>query len=156
MFFLFVLWVVVIIMNLLIGLTISSIEKLNLLLDPSKEKEREAKKNASKKDYIDRFGNMDLIQTYTSLFEILWYSQMPCFDVKNVTSDAADQMSIIKRCSWKEKDIPCPLIFKTLPTDRGMCCSFNMEKAEELFEKSKYADMVQTMQNQDMGNRYQV
>ena len=130
-----------------------SIEKLNLLLDPSKEKERESKKNASKEDYKDRFGNMDLIQTYSSLFEILWYSQMPCFDVKNVTSDAADQMSIIKRCSWKGKNVPCPAIFKTLPTDRGMCCSFNMEKAEELFEKSNYADMVQTMQDQDMGNR---
>ena len=134
----------------------SSIEKLNLLLDPSKENERESKKNESKQDYKDRFGNMDLIQTYSSLFEILWYSQMPCFDVKNVTSDTADQMSIIKRCSWKGKDVACPAIFKTLPTDRGMCCSFNMEKAEELFEKSKYAEMVQTMQDQDMGNRYDI
>ena len=29
---------------------------------------------------------MDLDKSYASLFELMWYSQMPCFDILNVTS----------------------------------------------------------------------
>ena len=36
------------------------------------------KRNAYKK--------IDLDKSYPSLFELLWYSQLPCFDVLNVTS----------------------------------------------------------------------
>ena len=91
---------------------------------------------------------------YESLLEILWYSQLPCFDVKNITSTAQDELSMIKKCSWKEKEMPCQAIFKTLPTDRGMCCSFNMEKAENIFQKSTFSDLVQDMQEFDKSNRY--
>ena len=130
-----------------------NIKKLNLLLDPSKGKERkEALDNATKK-YKEDFGQMDFKKAYESLFQILWYSQLPCFDVKDVTSDSPDQMSIIKKCTWKGKDISCPAIFKTLPTDRGMCCTFNMKKAEEIFRNSTYSKMVQSMQNSDESKR---
>ena len=50
----------------------------------------------------------------------------------------------------------CQAIFKTLPTDRGMCCSFNMEKAEEIFQKSTYSALVQDMQSFDESNRYTI
>ena len=50
--------------------------------------------------------------------------------------------------------MPCQAIFKTLPTDRGMCCSFNMEKAEEIFQKSTYSALVQDMQSFDESKRY--
>ena len=131
-----------------------SIEKLNLLLDPAKELERQSKMNESQEDFKNRYGSMDLMSTYSNLFEILWYSQMPCFDVKNVTSDAPDQMSMIKQCYWKGKEISCSSIFQTLPTDRGMCCSFNMERAEEIFKTSTYANLAKTMHDQDTSNRY--
>ena len=136
------------------GTLSKSVEKLNLLLDPEKEQERQSKLNESKEDFQNRFGNLDLATTYSNLFEILWYSQLPCFDIKNVTSDAPDQMSMIKQCYWKGKEIPCSSIFKTLPSDRGMCCSFNMEKAEEIFKTSTYANLVKTMHEQDLSNRY--
>lgn len=131
----------------------ASLEKLNLLLDPSKETSRQVKLTEAREAYNASFGQADLQKAYESLFEILWYSQLPCYDVKNVTSDAKDQMSIIKRCHWKGQEISCPIIFKTLPTDRGMCCSFNMERAEEIFKKSKYADAVEKMQEKDHQNR---
>ena len=31
--------------------------------------------------------SIDMEKSYTSLFELLWYSQIPCFDVENVTSN---------------------------------------------------------------------
>ena len=132
----------------------SNIQKLNLLLDPEKKKEREEKVRKARSDFQDNFGGMNYTVAYDSLFEILWYSQLPCFDVRNVTSNALDELSIIKKCSWKGKEMPCPKIFKTLPTDRGMCCTFNMKKAEEIFRNLKYSELVQSMQDLDDSNRY--
>ena len=34
----------------------------------------------------DAYMKIDLDKSYPSLFELLWYSQLPCFDVLNVTS----------------------------------------------------------------------
>ena len=34
----------------------------------------------------DAYSKIDLDRSYPSLFELLWYSQLPCFDVLNVTS----------------------------------------------------------------------
>ena len=85
-----------------------------------------------------------------NLFEILWYSQLPCFDIRDITSETKDEMSVLKRCYWKDKPINCSSIFRTRPTDRGMCCSFNMEKAEEIFKESQYGDMINGMQIQDL------
>ena len=131
-----------------------NIEKLDLLLDPERANDRkEALENATRK-YNQSFGNMDFKTAYENLFEILWYSQLPCFDVQNITSNLPDQMSIIKKCIWKGKEIPCPAIFKTLPTDRGMCCTFNMKKAEDIFQESMYSEMVQGMQDSDESKRY--
>ena len=134
--------------------TPKNIQKLNLLLDPEKEEERKAKINKTRMEYKDNFGGMNYTVVYENLLEILWYSQLPCFDVKNITSTAQDELSMIKKCSWKEKEMPCQEIFKTLPTDRGMCCSFNMEKAENIFQKSTYSDLVQDMQEFDQLHRY--
>ena len=131
-----------------------SIQRLNLLLDPNKAEEREKKAKEARESYDDNFGKMDLNTTYPSVFQLLWYSQLPCFDVKDVTSNWPDQMSIIKSCSWKGKKISCTSIFQMLPTDRGMCCSFNMKKAEEIFQKTKYAELVQKFQNSDKDKRY--
>ena len=131
-----------------------SVQKLNLLLEPEKEQERQAKMKKAEEDFSEQYGDMDFNTTYSNLFEILWYSQMPCFDVINVTANDPDQMSMIKQCFWKGKEISCASIFKTLPTDRGMCCTFNMEKAEEIFINSTYSNLVKTMHEQDLSNRY--
>ena len=90
---------------------------------------------------------MDLDKSYPSLFELLWYSQLPCFDVINITTTKADDeygkitlipcgkqldsmdifAAMIKRCIWKGVRVSCSSIFSMYPTDRGMCCSFNKQ-----------------------------
>lgn len=120
-----------------------------MALDPGKRAEKEALVKKVKARYDEAFGSLDRNRSYRSLFEILWYSQVPCFDVQNVTSSAKDELSLIKRCFWKGLAIPCSAIFATRPTDRGMCCSFNMEKAEKMFRKSRYASAVGDLQHQD-------
>ena len=32
----------------------------------------------------------------------------------------------------------CSSIFTMFPTDRGMCCAFNMKKADDMFKASRY------------------
>ena len=125
------------------------IKKLNTVFDPWKVEERKEAVREAKTQYDNEFGSMDVAKSYKSLFEILWYSQLPCFDVENITSEYIDEMSLIKRCYWKGIKINCSSIFFTRPTDRGMCCTFNMEKAEAIFKKSQYATMVSQMQEQD-------
>ena len=35
----------------------------------------------------ETYEKMDLEKSYPALFELLWYSQLPCFDVMNITSN---------------------------------------------------------------------
>ena len=125
------------------------IQKLNMIFNPCLTSEKERIRNKSKEEYQRTIGSMDMKKSFESLFQLLWYSQLPCFDVENITSKVKDEMSLIKRCYWKGRSISCASIFVTRPTDRGMCCTFNMEKAEELFREGKYGDMVSSMQTQD-------
>ena len=130
-----------------------NLQKMKLLLNPDMEHERDKRKKQAKEKFHDQFGEMDMKKSYRNLFPILWYSQLPCFDVKNITSNTPGEMSIIKKCFWKEMEMPCPSIFTAMPTDRGMCCIFNMKKAEDIFQKSEYASLIQTLQNMDRENR---
>jgi hypothetical protein len=56
---------------------------------------------------------------------------------------------MLKSCSWKGLSLPCSSIFTMFPTDRGMCCSFNMERADKLFSQSKYTDMMAKLMGRD-------
>lgn len=98
---------------------------------------------------------MDLEKSYPALFELLWYSQMPCFDVKGVTSNTRDEFGILKWCAWKGLRLSCSSIFSMFPTDRGMCCSFNMLKAEEMFRESKYRESVARFTKRDKDMSFQ-
>ena len=105
--------------------------------------------------YEEKFGSIDMEKSYKSLFELLWYSQMPCFDVKGLTSKAKDELSFLKKCFWKEKPISCNAIFNQRPTDEGMCCSFNMKKADELLKESKYREAISERQAKDTDSAFE-
>ena len=86
---------------------------------------------------------------YEAYFELLWYGQLPCTDVKGLTSGFKDELSFLKKCYWKGLEISCNSIFQKQPTDKGMCCSFNMEKAEKLFKPSRYTKTISERQTRD-------
>ena len=124
------------------------------MLDPSREQERLNGNNISRARYRKEFSSINMAESYPNFFGIMWYSQMPCFDVSGVTSKAKDEMSLVKRCLWKGQHVNCSAIFDTRPTDRGMCCTFNMEKVEEIFRESKYRESVFSMQQKDKKNSF--
>ena len=131
-----------------------NIKRLDTALNPTKEKERDIQTKQNIQDYEDTFGDVDFEQSFPHLFELLWYSQLPCIDVKGFTSEVKDEMSLIKRCFWKNKPISCNSIFVKRPTDRGMCCAFNMEKAENFLKENKYASSLAVRQSIDSKNSF--
>jgi hypothetical protein len=62
---------------------------------------------------------------------------------------------ILKRCKWKGMHVPCSGIFTTFPTDRGMCCSFNMKAADEIFVNSLYTTLVKQNQAEDYNTSFE-
>ena len=41
------------------------------------------------------------------------------------------------------------------PTDRGMCCAFNKEKADKMFKASRYQEQIIKMDSNDKMNSYE-
>ena len=91
----------------------------------------------------------DFTTSFTSFMSMMWHSNLPCFEVKGTRSGGA---SILKKCFWKTRPISCSAIFKKVATDRGMCCAFNKEEADEIFEQSNYTDVIKDFEMKDKNN----
>ena len=50
---------------------------------------------------------------------------------------------------YRGTELPCSELFTTFPTDQGMCCTFNVRKADKMFKASEYQKMVDFMQTRD-------
>jgi hypothetical protein len=100
----------------------------------------------------NNFLKLDKTAGQPALFSSIWYSTLPCFDVKGLTSEEEGQQSILRSCQWKGVEIPCAAIFTTFPTDRGMCCAFNMKAADEIFEGKMYSNLIKGLQNYDQSH----
>ena len=120
-----------------------------MMLDPAKSHERDQEVIEAKNEFNEHFKGLDMKKAYIALFEILWYTQLPCFDIQNITSNEKDETSILKKCYWMGEQVQCSAIFITRPTDRGMCCTFNQKAADSQYHESKYTKVLKKMQEQD-------
>ncbi len=96
-----------------------------------------------------------MTRAYDKIFELMWYQKMPCFDVNATTSNFEEELGILQYCSWKGIRVPCSAIFDSFPTDSGICCSFNMKSAEEIFRKSQYTDVVSKLSKRDKAKSFE-
>ena len=120
-----------------------------LLLDPVMKKVKESLVSPVRNQFLDMFQRLNITASFELLFRMLWYSNLPCSDVYGVTSEEPFEKGIIKGCFWKGRSIPCAAIFTAIPTDRGMCCSFNMDALNNIFKGKLYVDLALEMQNSD-------
>ena len=95
------------------------------------------------------FKRLNQTEAFQALFSTLWYASLPCYDIKNVTAQKNGERAVIKYCEWKGVPISCAAIFSSYPTDQGMCCSFNMKAANEIYQSGSYSDIITKMQNGD-------
>ena len=115
-----------------------SVSTLEFLLDPANKLKRDKAIDKKSKSTKRLFQKWDHARSYKSLFSSLWYSSLPCFDVRNISAQKDGERSMLKYCEWQGKQVPCSAVFTSVPTDRGMCCSFNAKAAEELFSNGPY------------------
>ena len=110
--------------------------------------------NLTIQKYKTNFEKLNKTTGLPAMFASLWYSTLPCFDVQNLTSQHEGDKSLLRYCEWKGESIPCSAIFTTFPTDQGMCCSFNMKAAEDIFEGKTYSNLVKNLQTDDKANSF--
>ncbi len=119
---------------------------LDILWDPRYEDSKQKTLRMKKNQFINMMNRLDHFQSYKNLIHNLWFSSLPCFDIQGVTAEIDDEKSILKYCEWKGIPISCSAIFTTFPTDRGMCCSFNMKAANDIFFESTYTTILKNLQ----------
>ena len=124
-------------------------EATDFLFNPLFEEVEEYNNIKIKNELLAAFKHIKMTAAFENTFSALWYTSLPCFDLKDMSSNLQGGNSILRQCKWKGLQIPCSAIFKTFPTDRGMCCSFNMEAAEDIFVHSAYTEQIKLMQNKD-------
>ena len=129
--------------------TFTKTNTFDLLLDPKKQADKKKAISQKKTDFKGMMSRLDQTKSFKALFSTLWYATLPCYDIKNVTAKSSGERAVLKYCEWKGKPISCAAIFSPHPTDHGMCCSFNMKKAEEIFQKGPYPDIISSLQNSD-------
>ena len=66
------------------------------LLNPDHLADLDKAKNSMTKDYRQSIERLDIHTAYEQLFELMWYSQLPCFDVET-TSNAPDTRLVEKK-----------------------------------------------------------
>ena len=69
-----------------------SVQSLEVSLDPGKKKERKKQERRAFENFDRMFGTLDMEKSYSKLFELLWYGQLPCFDVPGITSAERDEL----------------------------------------------------------------
>ena len=125
------------------------INTFDLLMNPSCQGK---KKNAiaNKKAYFHNMMNrLNQTKAFEFLFSSLWYASFPCYDIKDVTAKTDGERSVLRYCEWKGIPISCAAIFSPYPTDRGMCCSFNMRAADEIYHAGPYPEIINFLQKAD-------
>ena len=105
-------------------------------------------KNA-KESYLQAEEKYNLTFNIESVFSTMWYSKLPCYDLKDITSTEDGERAILKSCSWKGKEVPCSAIFKKVATDKGICCAFNSQAVNKTFTGSKYTSLLQKFERED-------
>jgi len=124
-------------------------DTLSFLLDPSLQAEKNRAVSLKRDYFKGLFKSLNQTASFRALFSNLWYSTLPCFDVRGITAERDGDRSMLKYCEWKGEPISCAAIFVTFPTDKGMCCSFNMKAAEDIFQGKTYSKLVTELQNSD-------
>jgi hypothetical protein len=120
---------------------------MDWLFDPVFHEDQSNDEASMRNKLVYSINRLDKKSSYPLVMSTLWNTGMPC-------SNSEENNSVLKYCEWKGKQVPCAAIFSTYPTDQGMCCTFNMKAANELFSGETYPEMIQTLQHMDRPTKF--
>ena len=84
-------------------------------------------------------------QNFPSLFNLLWHSNLPCTN----KDDNPGSEYLLKKCLLHGEEVDCASIFTPVPTDLGICCSFNHRNVLRDSEFSRILKMKQNIKVED-------
>ena len=123
-----------------------NISKFEMLLSPYMDEARNKLNLKMKSVILDMVKRLDQHHAFDSLLSTLWYAYFPCYDLKDITGMRDGETAILKYCEWKGIPISCAAIFSPYPTDQGMCCSFNMKAADDIYHSGPYLKIITDLQ----------
>jgi len=94
--------------------------------------------------YVRLIKQIKVEDKLENLQTLLINGTWPCFESR-IKGDMTPN-GTLKSCQWKGRNIPCSAIFTVVPTDMGMCCSFNSMQAENMFQNQRYAEFIKNHQ----------
>ena len=127
---------------------VSAGEHLSRILNFNERLKVYQKMQAEVEGMKDYFSRIDWKKSYKLFFELLWSLKLPCFDTDRF-SGYPTHRSMLKMCIWKGTKLPCSSIFTTFPTEAGMCCTFNLQQANEMLRESKFVNVIDELQERD-------
>ena len=88
-------------------------------------------------------------QNFPSLFNLLWHSNLPCTN----KDDNPGSDYLLKKCLLHGEEVDCASIFAPVPTDLGICCSFNHRNVLKDSEFTRILNMKQNFQVKGVENK---
>jgi hypothetical protein len=122
------------------------VEQLDLLFDPVFNKDQNNFQIKAINEINDALKKLDFKASYMNIFSSMWHTGTPCFNLHGSSVGHVQDPSLLRFCQWKGLEVPCSAIFSSFPTDQGMCCSFNMKAAEDIFIGETYSRLIQNLQ----------
>lgn len=126
-----------------------SISELEFMLDPVWQDTINEQANQTILKFRKLLASVQMHKLFESYFTSMWYSTLPCYDIPGITAVEDGETTMLRMCYWKERPIPCAAIFDPFPTDLGVCCTFNMNSANDLFVGSQFTRLVTEIQDKD-------
>ena len=117
---------------------------IDFLLNPRKKRQREEYESYIMRRLVNFFEERNSSVLYPNLFRLLWYTKIPCLDLFNLTGDHAH---VLKHCEWAGQPVPCGDLFQAIPTDVGICCSFNSNSS---MKETIYAKLIRELKQEEM------
>ena len=74
---------------------------IDVLLNPTKRAFTANMTESKILNFKSVFARMDKKVALSSLFSILWYASLPCFDLEGITSTKDTEKALLKSCIWK-------------------------------------------------------
>ena len=90
------------------------------------------------------FPVKEIGKNFTNLFNLLWNSYLPCHNKDSI----AGSEYLLKKCILHSQEVECSHLFKPMPTDQGICCSFNQRT---VLKDSEFSRLLREKQKASNG-----
>ena len=107
--------------------------KIDLFLNNEKRQDLKQMEKVMKEMMYANFPVQEIGQNFSSLFNLLWHSSLPCYSKDGIPGSEY----LLKKCLLHGQEVDCAKLFKPVPTDLGICCSFNHKNVLKDSEFSK-------------------